>query len=63
VASFLAVQQVASPRFTTQGYGEAQPAADNATAAGKQQNRRVDVAVMANDKLKKAAKDQIKGGA
>jgi outer membrane protein OmpA-like peptidoglycan-associated protein len=63
VASYLAVQQVASPRFTTQGYGEAQPAADNATAAGKQQNRRVDVAVMANDKLKKAAKDQIKGGA
>jgi outer membrane protein OmpA-like peptidoglycan-associated protein len=63
VAGYLAVQQVASPRFTTQGYGEAQPIADNATAEGKQQNRRVDVAVMANDKLKKAAKDQIKGGA
>jgi outer membrane protein OmpA-like peptidoglycan-associated protein len=61
VAGFLAQQQVSSPRFTTQGYGEVQPIADNASADGRQQNRRVDVAVMANDKLKKAAKDQIGG--
>jgi outer membrane protein OmpA-like peptidoglycan-associated protein len=61
VAGYLAAQQVSSPRFTTQGYGEVQPVADNATADGRQQNRRVDVAVMANDKLKKAAKDQVKG--
>ncbi len=61
VSSYLAMQKVLSTRFTTQGYGESQPIADNATAAGKQQNRRVDVAIMANDKLKKAAKDQVKG--
>jgi outer membrane protein OmpA-like peptidoglycan-associated protein len=61
VSSYLALQKVLSTRFTTQGYGESQPIADNATAAGKQQNRRVDVAIMANDKLKKAAKDQVKG--
>jgi outer membrane protein OmpA-like peptidoglycan-associated protein len=61
VSSYLAMQKVLSTRFTTQGYGESQPIADNASAAGKQQNRRVDVAIMANDKLKKAAKDQVKG--
>ncbi len=61
VSAFLALQNVLSARFTTRGYGESQPVADNATAEGKQMNRRVDVAIMANDKLKKAAKDQVKG--
>jgi flagellar motor protein MotB len=39
------------------GYGEAQPIAANDTDQGRQANRRVDLAVMANDKLKKAAKE------
>jgi outer membrane protein OmpA-like peptidoglycan-associated protein len=42
-------------RITTQGYGETQPIADNATDAGRQQNRRVEVAIFANKKLKRAA--------
>ncbi len=46
---------VASSRLTAKGYGETQPVAPNATAAGRQQNRRVEVAIMANDDLKKAA--------
>jgi flagellar motor protein MotB len=44
--------------MTTHGYGEAQPIADNSTSAGKAQNRRVEIAIMANDKLKKQAEKQ-----
>lgn len=55
VTSFLLAQGVASSRLTTMGYGESQPIADNSTAAGRQQNRRVEVAIYANKKMKKMA--------
>jgi outer membrane protein OmpA-like peptidoglycan-associated protein len=45
-----------SERFSTIGYGEAQPIAENTTTEGKQKNRRVEIAIYANEKLKKAAK-------
>ncbi len=61
VASYLATVEVASARFSTAGYGEAQPIVTNDTAEGRQKNRRVDIAVMANDKLKKAAQEKTKG--
>ena len=41
VRDYLAANGVATDRMTVRGYGEAQPIADNATAAGKAQNRRV----------------------
>ena len=56
VATSLSGQQVNPTRFTIMGYGEDQPVADNATATGRQQNRRVDIAIFANDKLKGVAK-------
>ncbi len=43
------------------GYGPDQPVASNATADGRQANRRVEIAIFANDKLKKAAEEQSKG--
>ena len=55
VASYLVTQNVNSARFSTEGYGESQPVASNDTAAGRAQNRRVEVAIWANEKLKKVA--------
>jgi outer membrane protein OmpA-like peptidoglycan-associated protein len=58
VSAFLAQQNVLSNRFTVMGYGPDQPIAPNDTVEGRQQNRRVDLAIMASEKLKKIAKDQ-----
>lgn len=55
VKSFLLGQSIASQRMSAIGYGEDQPLADNTTEAGRQQNRRVEVAIFANEKMKKAA--------
>jgi outer membrane protein OmpA-like peptidoglycan-associated protein len=60
VANYLAQINVNPTRFTIMGYGESQPAAENETAEGRALNRRVDLGIMANDKLKKIAKE--KGG-
>jgi outer membrane protein OmpA-like peptidoglycan-associated protein len=61
VSNYLAGQQVMEPRFTTMGYGESQPVASNDTAEGRAANRRVEVAIYANDKLKKAAQQKTAG--
>ncbi len=50
-------QGVNPSRITTYGYGESQPIADNSTVSGRQQNRRVEIAIFANDKLKRAARN------
>ncbi len=55
VANYLQSLQVMPTRFTIMGYGESQPVADNGTEAGRQANRRVELAIMANDKLKGVA--------
>lgn len=57
VANFLAANGVSNDRFVIKGYGEAQPVATNETAEGRQQNRRVEVAIYANEELKEDAKD------
>jgi len=48
---------VSGKRFTTIGYGEKQPVVSNDTSEGKRLNRRVEVAIMANEKLKNAAEE------
>ena len=55
VSSYLAQQDVQNSRLTTMGYGEDQPIADNSTSTGRAQNRRVEVAIFANDKMKRMA--------
>lgn len=58
VANYLATQKVNPTRFTIMGYGESQPIASNDTSEGRSQNRRVEVAIYANEKLKKVAKEK-----
>ncbi len=60
VSSFLSSNAVNPNRLTTIGYGPNQPLVDNNTAENRSLNRRVEIAIYANDKLKKAAeKGQI----
>jgi outer membrane protein OmpA-like peptidoglycan-associated protein len=54
VASQLMAGSVAGSRVSTIGLGESNPVATNETAAGRQLNRRVEIAIFANDKLKGA---------
>ena len=49
-------QGVDSGRVTATGYGSTQPVSDNTSASGKAANRRVEVAIFANEKIQKAAK-------
>lgn len=56
VGAQLTSNAVGGNRLRIMGYGESQPVASNDTKEGKQLNRRVDIAVFANDKLKAAAK-------
>ena len=58
VANYLEGLSVSPTRFTTMGYGESQPIADNESESGRQANRRVELAIMANDKLKKVAEQK-----
>jgi len=61
VSNHMTGLQVMPTRFRMMGYGPDQPVALNSTAAGRQANRRVDIAIFANDKLKGAAEKQVEG--
>lgn len=51
VKGYLSGRGVHSYRMVTYGFGEERPIADNSTAAGRAQNRRVEVAIVANEDL------------
>jgi outer membrane protein OmpA-like peptidoglycan-associated protein len=48
-------------RFTTNWYGETAPIADNNTVEGRAQNRRVNVVIVPNEKMKKEAQKEAGG--
>ena len=47
-AAYLEMQGVASSRLHTAGRGESEPVASNGTDSGRQENRRIEVAIYAN---------------
>ncbi len=50
VKAYLVTKGVAANRITASGKGKSQPVADNRTAAGRAQNRRVDVEIIGSKK-------------
>ena len=57
VKDFLLQKGVNANRLTEKWYGESQPKYPNDSEANRQKNRRVELGVIANDKMKKEAKD------
>jgi outer membrane protein OmpA-like peptidoglycan-associated protein len=58
VTHYLIHNGLSSGRFTTNWFGESQPMHDNSTAAGRAKNRRVNVAILPNQKMIDDAKKQ-----
>lgn len=59
-SSFLRRRGLASQRLITTGKGESEPVATNETEAGRQQNRRVEVAIYANEEYRERARANAK---
>jgi len=55
VKAYAVSQGVPASRLITVGKGFAEPIGDNATEAGRAENRRVEIVIVANDQLKKEA--------
>lgn len=58
VKNYLIAKGLAASRFNIQGMGIADPIADNGTAEGRSQNRRVEFAIVANEKMKADAEKE-----
>ena len=58
VKNYLISKGLASARFKTTGLGIADPIATNDTAEGRSQNRRVEFAIIANEKMVEEAKKE-----
>ena len=59
-ADYLAAQNVARARLRTAGRGETEPVASNDSDAGRGQNRRVEVAIYANEAYRNQLKAQYR---
>ncbi len=61
VGNYLKNNTISSSRLLINWYGEAQPKVDNSTDANRAENRRVEFAITANDKMKEEAKKEATG--
>lgn len=61
VATYLAQQGIAPSRMQISGMGESQPVASNANEAGRQQNRRVEIALYANEQYRQQLQNEQGG--
>jgi outer membrane protein OmpA-like peptidoglycan-associated protein len=55
VGNYLKAKGIEASRLTIKWYGEAQPKVENTNDASRAENRRVEFAITANDKMKEAA--------
>ena len=58
VRSYLVSKGIASSRFSTEGMGIADPISTNETVEGRSENRRVEFAITANEKMKADAEKE-----
>ncbi|WP_166960249.1 OmpA family protein [Yeosuana marina] len=58
VTNYLSQNGISSGRLTTNWFGETQPLYDNNTAEGRAKNRRVNIAILPNEKMVQDAKAQ-----
>ena len=61
VSDYLVNNGISTSRITTRWFGETQPMSDNSTAEGRAQNRRVNIAILPNDKMVDEAKKEAGG--
>jgi outer membrane protein OmpA-like peptidoglycan-associated protein len=59
---FTGSKGLSSGRFSTNWYGETSPIATNDTAEGRAQNRRVNIILVPNEKMKKEAEQEARNG-
>ncbi|WP_405294132.1 OmpA family protein [Algibacter sp. Ld11] len=58
VTDYFLSKGLSASRFTTNWFGEAQPTHDNTTAEGRAKNRRVNIAILPNEKMIDDAKTE-----
>jgi len=58
---FTQTKGLANSRFTTNWFGETSPIADNSTAEGRAKNRRVNLAILPNEKMIQDAENEAGG--
>lgn len=61
VGNYLKANGITPSRLTINWYGESQPKEENLTDANRAENRRVEFAITANEKMKEAAKKEAAG--
>jgi outer membrane protein OmpA-like peptidoglycan-associated protein len=61
VGNYLKDYGISSSRLTINWYGETQPKVENTSDASRAENRRVEFAITANDKMKEEAKKEASG--
>jgi len=60
VTNYLVSQGISKSRITTYAHGETLPKYDNGTPEGRAKNRRVEFGIVANEKMKRDAQNQVK---
>ncbi|MEZ4817779.1 MAG: OmpA family protein [Flavobacteriaceae bacterium] len=58
---FTGTKSLSAGRFTTNWFGESSPIASNDTKEGKAQNRRVNIVIVPNEKMKQDAQNEADG--